>query len=737
MKPTSLNTIFCKRLLVALLPLAWTASAFAYTYAGSTSVWQPGSITMHIKLGTTPTLSDGSNYSTCAQNAMGIWNSSLGNVQFASTIDAVSGTDSTNLVNELAFSATVEGTAWGSGVLAVTLSSSFPSVHERVSSDILFNTAYTWDSYRGNLQSSTKDLRRVALHELGHVLGLDHPDQAGQTVTAIMNSTISNLDTLAADDISGVQSLYGLPGVTTPPANDAFTNATAITLSSNAAVVIGTTVYATKETGEPNHAGHPGGKSSWWKWVATSGGTMTIDTNGSRFDTMIAVYTGSSVSALTSVASNDDAGTNLSYSMVTFPVVNGTTYWIAVDGFINASVAENGYVTLNLTLSPTATLVAPSFATQPASVTLTPGGTAQFTVVANGNLAPTLQWQRLPAGTGTWVTLSNSGSYTGVTTATLTVSSAALAMTTDRFRCVATNATGTATSTSAILTVNSTVDPGRLINLSVRSFAGTGAQTLIVGIVIGGAGTSASKPVLIRGVGPTLTTYGVPGALVDPQLELYVQGAATPFVTNDDWAGNSQITFVVNAVGAFAFSSSASKDAALYTSPAGGVYSVKVLGAAGTTGIALAEIYDATPAGTFAATTPRLVNVSARTQVGTDASALIAGFVIGGTTPCKVMIRGIGPTLTGYGVPGALADPYLELFLQGSTTPLNTNDDWSTASNAAAVQAAATQVGAFSLASGSKDAVLYVTLQPGIYSAKVSGVNNTTGVGLVEIYEVP
>ena len=736
MPPTSLNTIFCKRLFAALLPLSLIVPAFAYTYVNPVSVWQPGTIPMQIKLGSVSTLTDGTNYSTSAQTAMTTWNSSLGTVQFSPSIVAVSGTSSTDLVNELAFSATVEGTAWGTGVLAVTLSTSYPSVHKRASSDILFNTVYTWDSYRGS-QTGSKDIRRVALHELGHVLGLDHPDQAGQSVSAIMNSTVSNLDALTADDISGAQSLYGVPGVTTPPPNDAFAAATAITLTNNAATVTGTTIYATKETGEPNHGGFPGGKSSWWKWVATSGGSMAIDTNGSRFDTVLAIYTGSSINALTPIASNDDAASGVSYSGVNFTVVSGTTYWIAVDGFINATFAESGVVTLNLTFAPTASLVAPSFTTQPSGVSVNLGATSQFNIAAAGNLAPTLQWQRLPAGSGTWVNLSNSGNYSGVTTATLTVSSATLAMSSDQFRCVATNASGAATSNPATLTVSSTIDVGRLINLSVRSNAGTGAQTLIVGVVLGGSGTTGSKPVLIRGVGPTLTTYGVPGALLDPQLELYVQGAATPFATNDDWAGNAQVTAVGNAVGAFAFSSTTSKDAALYTSPAGGVYSVKVLGAAGTTGIALAEIYDATPTGTYTAATPRLVNVSARTQVGTGASALIAGFVIGGTTPCKVMIRGIGPTLTGYGVPGALADPYLELFLQGASTPMNTNDDWSTAANAAAVQAAVTQVGAFALTNGSKDAVLLVTLQPGVYSAKVSGVNNTTGVGLVELYEVP
>src|SRR5262249_22637130 len=82
--------------------------------------------------------------------------------------------------------------------------------------DVLVNNAQSFDSYRGPLQSGTYDIRRVALHEFGHVLGLAHPDQAGQQVSAIMNSAISNLDTLTLDDIAGVQSLYGPPTGATP-----------------------------------------------------------------------------------------------------------------------------------------------------------------------------------------------------------------------------------------------------------------------------------------------------------------------------------------------------------------------------------------------------------------------------------------------------------------------------------------------------------------------------------------
>jgi hypothetical protein len=276
---------------------------------------------------------------------------------------------------------------------------------------------------------------------------------------------------------------------------------------------------------------------------------------------------------------------------------------------------------------------------------------------------------------------------------------------------------------------------GYLANLSVRTFAGLGDNTLIVGLVVGGSGTSGTKPLLVRGVGPTLAGYGVSGTLGDPKLDFLASGNLTPLASNDDWAGDAQVKNAANAVGAFAFPSDTSKDAALFLNSSNGVYSVKVTGAAASTGIALAEIYDASAAN-FPATTPRLVNVSARAQVGTGDGVLIAGFVVAGTAPRTVLIRAVGPTLGSYGVVGSLQDPILELSqsINGTNTVVASNDNWGGDTQISNV---GSTVGAFSLSSSSsKDAAILITLPPGVYSAKASGAANTTGVALIEIYEV-
>ncbi|MDO8538900.1 MAG: putative Ig domain-containing protein [Opitutaceae bacterium] len=264
---------------------------------------------------------------------------------------------------------------------------------------------------------------------------------------------------------------------------------------------------------------------------------------------------------------------------------------------------------------------------------------------------------------------------------------------------------------------------GRLANLSVRSLAGTDSDTLVVGFVLS---PTPGKRLLIRGIGPTLAAFGVPGVLADPVLSLF--SGSTLHSTNDDWsqaANAAQIVTVSRDLSAFTLSNG-SRDAVLLPALTGGLYTVQVAGKGDSTGVALIEIYDADPA-----VGGRLVNVSARARVGTGDDILIAGFIISGTEPMRVLVRGVGPTLAGFGVTGVLADPQLALY--GGSTLIRQNDNWNNASDIAAAAAAA---GAFALPANSKDAALVATLNPGAYTAHISGVNNTTGVALVEVYEL-
>jgi uncharacterized delta-60 repeat protein len=271
----------------------------------------------------------------------------------------------------------------------------------------------------------------------------------------------------------------------------------------------------------------------------------------------------------------------------------------------------------------------------------------------------------------------------------------------------------------------------RLTALSVRANAGSGDQTLIVGLSVSGSG---QKTMLVRGVGPGLAAYGVNGTLADPQLTLF--NGSTALLANDNWSdgtGGTAVAAVTAQVQNFPLAPG-SKDAAVVTALAGGLYTMHVTGH-GSTGVALAEAYDADPAPADF-TAARVVSFSARTQAGVDDQTLIAGFIVDGPDAKRLLIRAVGPGLTAYGVSGVLADPMLTLY-QGNTV-IATNDDWNSDSiSGSALQSAAQQTGAFALGSSSKDSALLVTLSPGRYTALVSGKNGTTGVALVEVYEVP
>jgi TonB family protein len=264
----------------------------------------------------------------------------------------------------------------------------------------------------------------------------------------------------------------------------------------------------------------------------------------------------------------------------------------------------------------------------------------------------------------------------------------------------------------------------RLTNASVRSSAGAGVDTLIVGFTITGTG---SKQILLRGVGPTLATFGVAGPVADPELRVF-NSAAAAVASNDNWDNTGTIPTVGDAVGAFRLPAG-SRDAALLLNLSAGSYSAHLVANSGP-GIALVESYDAdtgTP-------TAQISNLSTRSTAGTGAAVLTIGFGITGDVPKTVLIRAVGPTLGGFGVGGVLANPQLRLF-SSRNTELGYNDDWYTAAGWSNAYAS---VGAFSLGNTStRDAALVVSLAPGSYTAQASGVGGASGVALIEVYDLP
>lgn len=435
---------------------------------------------------------------------------------------------------------------------------------------------------------------------------------------------------------------------------------------------------------------------------------------------------GASVVAFTATSSAPDVVTAVvdGSSLTLTPLRAGASVVTVTATDSNGSNASQTVaVTVTGAGSGGGTSAGPVFVVQPQAQLRLSSAAPQTVVLsafASGTPSPTYQWKR------------NGAALVGQTGSSLVITNAVPAIA-GSFTCVATNAGGSVESQPSVLSFAavSAAETGRLVNLAIRTNAGTGAQTLIVGFSLGGAGTSGSTPLLIRGVGPSLAQFGLGGVLADPSAVL-LRGEST-VGSNDNWGGAAAISSRAAQVGAFPLASTGSLDAALALSPDAGSYTVQITGRNGGTGIALAEIYDAVPAGAFTAGTPRLVNVSARTEAGQGADMIFAGFAIGGTTARTVLIRAIGPTLAEFGVTETLANPVLRL-LSGEAS-IGENDDWGGDQFLANLAAS---VGAFPLNNrASRDAVLVATLPPGSYTVQVSGANGGTGVALVELYELP
>ena len=276
------------------------------------------------------------------------------------------------------------------------------------------------------------------------------------------------------------------------------------------------------------------------------------------------------------------------------------------------------------------------------------------------------------------------------------------------------------------------VSTAKLSNLSVRAKTGGEFGTLILGF----ATSTASKEILIRGMGPTIADFGVQNPIRDPRLDMVLNGAVIHEV--DDWINEPNVSDIRTRSAALgAFAPTWSFEAILLRSFEPNPYTVLVTDAFGDTGEVLIEAYDADSSDAAG----RLTNLSTRTQVGGSAGILTAGFVIAGTGDLTLLIRGVGPTLADYGVSGVVDNPALVVISSATGAQVGSNDDWandgvaSEGSSASDLRTAASTVGAFALREDSTDAALLVTLPPGVYTVQMDHLGNS-GTGLVEIYEV-
>ena len=432
---------------------------------------------------------------------------------------------------------------------------------------------------------------------------------------------------------------------------------------------------------------------------AASAGTLTI-TSGPTFDPSTA-FSNSSIQAQ---VLNNPPGVNGSVARVTGDVT------ITPGSATTASVSVAGNYSANAGDRPSGTYSFVVDSNYAGTVSFTVRGSATtplgpVNVTANGNISRGLNLYKGTFRAPQAFPLAANGTFTATVTLNFTPAANAGAAT----------APGTVqmgierfdlqlAPTDAAAVVGS-----QPLNIATRLAVQTGDNVLIGGFIIQG---SAPKKVIIRGIGPSLNFAG---ALLNPTLELF-QGD-TSLVFNDDWKQNQQ------EVQATTIPPTDDRESAIVRTLEPGAYTAILAGKDNTTGVGLVEVYDLDQPG------GRLANISSRGFVQTGEDVIIGGFILGPNTTgaTRVVVRAIGPSLTG--VANALQDPVVEL-RDSNGDLISSNDNWQDAAEKQTIQDAGLAP------THPNEAALIAVETPGDYTAIVRGVNNTTGVGLVELYHL-
>jgi len=379
---------------------------------------------------------------------------------------------------------------------------------------------------------------------------------------------------------------------------------------------------------------------------------------------------------------------------------------------INVS-ASNGTLpdatqSLTITVQDTPPVLQAPAITSAAAASFTVGSAGTFTITTTGIPTPTLT---LAGAQPAWLSFVDNTDGT----ATLSGTPDAGSDLTYSFTITARNGVSPVATQDFTLRVVPVPAGAQLVNVSTRLVIQTGAKVGIGGFIISG---TDPKKVLIRALGPTLAVFGVPNTLQDPVLELH-DGAGAILTSNDDWKTAQQA-----AIQATGLAPPDDRESAILVSLQPGSYTAIEAGKNSTTGNGLIEVYDVD-----VLSASQLSNISTRGLVQTGNNVMIGGFVVNGSSgSINLIVRVLGPTLTQFGVPGALGDPTLQLY-DGNGNSLAFNDNWKDSQQ--------TQIQNTGLQPPNiLESAIAAVVSPGNYTAIVRGKNNTTGVGLVEVYQV-
>ena len=645
--------------LVSVLVVGNGRRVSGYVLEGSGYSWNANTaIVLSLQLGNNGqgVLQDGSSdYDVVAANAASLWNGYLGsNIRFITLKSGTGGAGESDSMNSVFFSNTFFGQAFGSAVAITSLNSSGGAMTEV---DTLVNNGLSFNSYRGPLQGAI-DMRRVLIHEFGHMLGLDHSQQSTLPFP-IMHASISNTDVMQSDDISGLNALYNGPLVspTPTPTPTPVPNSPGQALSAAKAHVY-------SSPGDPVGGG---------------------------------------------VESNVDSSTSYSSAVYRIEVESGTGRNLHKFIFARGGVAGAGEWVVTV-----ATPVGQSVLT---------AGTINSITSANHGLAGNYDVSVSYQGVVSTLSSAQIVVYPDVSYAGTTLNVLAL-----DFRITQSATSGAPLFIGGQIRFNSTqaFPPARIVNLSTRVQVLTGNAQAIAGFIVADSG-SGGKEALVRLLGPSLAPFGLSGLLSDPFVN--VHDSSSLIGSDDDWANPGFYPSPQAPVVQLGLEPKARVESIFLNRFSAGGYTAVCTGfdngTGPATGLGLVEIYDVE-----IGNNATLMNVSTRGMVGVGANVMIGGFIIQGPGTKKVIVRALGPSLGAppFNIPGALANPTLSVF-NSSGQVIATNDNWQTDPNAAIISAKGLAP------SNPNESATYLVLNPGGYTAIVSGVGGTTGIGLVEIYD--